>query len=244
MQEQTPRTPPTPPTTPTPPAPGAPVAVVGSDGVVSIAGANPADLYAALRAQRRVLLEQLERLEGQRRDLVSGLNSEERPLTGVARQGIEQRIVAVDQRIEEVGQQIAASEREIGRVAGIPGAVVETPPPRNDGPEATEAMAIIGSMLTIFVFFPLTLAYARRIWRRSAKVVSALPGEIAERFTRLEQSMESVAIEVERISEGQRFVTKILAEGRGGASALGAGAAQPVEVKAPQPEPVYRGGRA
>jgi hypothetical protein len=30
---------------------------------------------------------------------------------------------------------------------------------------------------------------------------------------RLEQGVEAIAIEVERISEGQRFVTKLLSEG-------------------------------
>jgi hypothetical protein len=74
--------------------------------------------------------------------------------------------------------------------------------------------------------------------------VAAIPGDIAERFTRLEQAVESVAIEVERISEGQRFVTRLMTDGRAGdaQAALGAGAAQPVEVKAPQPAPAYRGG--
>ena len=32
------------------------------------------------------------------------------------------------------------------------------------------------------------------------------------RFDRLEQAVDAIAIEVERVSEGQRFVTKILAE--------------------------------
>jgi 3-hydroxymyristoyl/3-hydroxydecanoyl-(acyl carrier protein) dehydratase len=32
------------------------------------------------------------------------------------------------------------------------------------------------------------------------------------RFERLEQAVESIAIEVERVSEGQRFVTKLLSE--------------------------------
>ena len=31
-------------------------------------------------------------------------------------------------------------------------------------------------------------------------------------MTRLEQAVESIALEVERISEGQRFTTKLLAE--------------------------------
>jgi hypothetical protein len=33
-----------------------------------------------------------------------------------------------------------------------------------------------------------------------------------DRIARLEQTVESIAIEVERISEGQRFVTKLLSE--------------------------------
>jgi hypothetical protein len=34
-----------------------------------------------------------------------------------------------------------------------------------------------------------------------------------ERMGRLEQAIDSIAVEVERIGEGQRFVTKLLAEG-------------------------------
>jgi cell division septum initiation protein DivIVA len=205
------------------------VVVVGANGALSVAGAKPADLYQALQAQRKVLREQLSQLEDQRQELVSTL--EEQPQMGaVARKGVEQRLTSVDDRIQEVNQQIAGSEREIARVAGIPGAAVEPPrPPEPDeGPE--EAVAIIGTTFTLLVLFPLALAHARRIWRRSAKVVAALPGEMAERFTRLEQTVDSVAIEVERISEGQRFVTKLLAEGRTGlearqAAALGGAAA-------------------
>ena len=33
-----------------------------------------------------------------------------------------------------------------------------------------------------------------------------------ERLARLEQAVESIAIEIERVSEGQRFVTKLLSE--------------------------------
>lgn len=37
-------------------------------------------------------------------------------------------------------------------------------------------------------------------------------GEVPDRLTNLEQSIDAVAIEVERIGEGQRFMTRILAE--------------------------------
>jgi hypothetical protein len=43
----------------------------------------------------------------------------------------------------------------------------------------------------------------------------ALPGADSERLQRVEQGIEAMAIEVERISEGQRFVTKLISESRG-----------------------------
>jgi len=46
--------------------------------------------------------------------------------------------------------------------------------------------------------------------------VSALPHDIVQRFTQIDQAVESIAVEVERIGEGQRFITRVLSEqGRG-----------------------------
>ena len=54
--------------------------------------------------------------------------------------------------------------------------------------------------------------------------VNARLGEIADRLAKLDNAVDSMAVEVERISEGQRFVTKLLAE-RGTAAALPDGVA-------------------
>lgn len=61
------------------------------------------------------------------------------------------------------------------------------------------------------VLLPMSIAFSRRIWRRSGKVEVVLPPEMSERMTQLERGVESIAIEVERIGEGQRFVTQVLA---------------------------------
>lgn len=68
---------------------------------------------------------------------------------------------------------------------------------------------IFGTMAC--VLFPLARAWARRIEGRG-KGPSPLPPEVGERLERIERAVESVAIEVERISEGQRFVTRVLAD--------------------------------
>ena len=58
---------------------------------------------------------------------------------------------------------------------------------------------------------PLARAYARRIERDAGRQPS-MPPDVTARLERMEQALDSIAIEVERISEGQRFTTKLLAE--------------------------------
>ena len=61
------------------------------------------------------------------------------------------------------------------------------------------------------VFFPLVRAFARRIEGRGP-APAPIPADVSARLERIERAVETVAIEVERISEGQRFVTKVLAD--------------------------------
>lgn len=61
------------------------------------------------------------------------------------------------------------------------------------------------------VLFPIVRAWSRRIDGRGASHVQ-IPADVTERLERIERAVESIALEVERISEGQRFVTKVLAE--------------------------------
>ena len=66
--------------------------------------------------------------------------------------------------------------------------------------------------LTI-VGLPIARAFARRIDRQST--AAALPPETAARLERMEQAIDTIALEIERISEGQRFTTRLLSD-RGG----------------------------
>lgn len=61
------------------------------------------------------------------------------------------------------------------------------------------------------IFFPLVRAWSRRIESRGHPKADLPPG-VSERLERIERAVESIAIEVERISEGQRFVTRVLAD--------------------------------
>lgn len=66
-------------------------------------------------------------------------------------------------------------------------------------------------IMTISIGIPLVIALARR-WDREAKLAPKLSTEIATRLERIEQAVDAMALEVERISEGQRFTTRLLSE--------------------------------
>jgi hypothetical protein len=82
-----------------------------------------------------------------------------------------------------------------------------------------EILVPFGAFATAIIFglgIPLVRAYSRKMDAESKN--PRIPMEVTERLERIEQSLEAVAIEVERISEGQRFTTKLLSEGRGSAA--------------------------
>ncbi len=62
----------------------------------------------------------------------------------------------------------------------------------------------------VIVAFPLARAKARSLDRGAAQL--KVPLELSQRLERIEQAIDSIAVEVERISEGQRFTTKLLSE--------------------------------
>jgi hypothetical protein len=57
---------------------------------------------------------------------------------------------------------------------------------------------------------PLIRALTKR-WERDS-ALPKVPQDVSDRLLRMEQAIDSIAVEVERIAEGQRFTTKILAE--------------------------------
>ena len=85
---------------------------------------------------------------------------------------------------------------------------------RKDIPRGVvDIVVAIGTMIVLVVIGgPLARAYARRIDRRTAATPAALPPEVTQRLAAIERAVDSVAVEVERISEGQRFTTKLLSD--------------------------------
>ena len=130
------------------------------------------------------------------------------------------------QRIREEAQRIRDEARREIRLRIPPPPTppgqepqILVPPPWQHEPSIPPGALDIVLVLTagtaaVLILRPLMRAFANRFERRGPPP-AALPPEVTAHMQRLEQAIEAVAIEVERISEGQRFTTKLLAERAG-----------------------------
>jgi hypothetical protein len=75
-----------------------------------------------------------------------------------------------------------------------------------------EMMFFIAFLASLGAFTKIVLTIVNRRRDRVGNDLTPRLDEIAQRLSRLEQAADATALEVERISEGQRFTTKILAE--------------------------------
>jgi hypothetical protein len=199
-------------------------------------GGSPRAVYEALRAKREVLGDQMSRLLNRRNNVAERLNS---PNVGPAEKAaLEEHIQELNGRIVDMEKQLHAADAEVAAAAGVPGAAVPESRDAGNRTGPPEEMLIIGSVFTGIALVIVAIAYARRLWRGTTTVVAQIPAAFEARFGRLEHAIDAVAIEIERVSEGQRFLTKVLADPT--PRALGAGPAQPIEVRAGVAEPVRR----
>lgn len=166
-------------------------------------------MLEAQRAYRSELRNQQSRLNSQRRDVVRDMD---RANSSAEREGLQGRLKELDARIADLDKQLAVADQQVAQAAAVPGAV---PPPRppvqRNGPP--EEVFILGMVFTVFVMMPLAVGFARRLWKKSATAMMEIPAELSQRLTRLEHAVDAVAVELERVGEGQRFVTKVLGEG-------------------------------
>jgi hypothetical protein len=80
------------------------------------------------------------------------------------------------------------------------------------GPEIIVPLGAFVCAIFLAIGVPLARAYSRRMDADSRN--PRLPTEVTDRLERMERAIDSIAVEVERITEGQRFTTKLLSEGR------------------------------
>lgn len=166
----------------------------------------------ALRARGRELSNQLRSAQGRRDDLAKQLRSAQ---DGVSSTGIEQRLQVLDARLAQIENDIAANGRQLAAAppAMLQQSTSDAPAGNNGRPFSSGQLTAISIVMTLAVFMPIAMATARAILKRST-VQKPSPQilESSARIERMEQAIDAIAVEIERISEGQRFVTQTLAK--------------------------------
>ena len=223
---------------PQPSAPPAPV-VAGDANVVStrVLGAAPMSKsdVAALQARRELLSDQLVSANGRRREL----SRQARTATGADKAGLEQRISVLDVRLARLETEIDETGKLLASAPAAYTASQNSTFSLDSARQLDHNIVPIVSVVSVFVLFPLALAYARILWRRGSIAPAAgMDRATGERLERMEQAMDAIAIEIERVSEGQRFVTRLLGEQRAGVP-IGAGSplADPLQAREGERQP-------
>jgi len=98
-----------------------------------------------------------------------------------------------------------------------------TPPPafpQDDIPPQVMSLIYMSMVFTgvILLGFPLVRAIARRFDRKTEAIRSGAP-DVSPQLNQLQDSVDAMAVELERISEAQRFTAKLLSERAGAARA-------------------------
>jgi hypothetical protein len=197
-----------------PPSPGGQAPLTVTPAMLS-----PQDM-AALQVRGAELSRQLNSVTGRRQSLQGEL----RRATGADRAGLEQRLGVLDTRIARLEGDIDENGRQLASLPAARQSALGQAPPIGRVARmnrlADNAVPIM-IVFTIFVLSPLAVSISRLFWRRASVPKYAAPSaESSQRLERMEQAIDSIAIEIERVSEGQRFVTRILSEPRS-AGALG-----------------------
>ena len=227
----------TPPQVPSSPAPQVPT----PPALPMPAMPGPVTDLAGLQTQLVELQVQLSGLKAQWNGLRTQLDDMLR--NNPARPGVQQQWANVGVQIAEVEGKVAVLQARIAQAKGLPVGTTVPPaaPPRPVF--SPDWMVPISALLLAAFVFPMSIGWARRISRGKPQPAS-LPHDQASRLERLEHAIDTIAIEVERISEGQRFVTKILAErpaqnaAAGSNGAPASAAAPPLALGAGPMEPI------
>lgn len=183
--------------------------------------------FLALRIRHTNLSDQMSNVMSRRKSLLEQLKSAD-PGT---RQGLIEQIRVLDGPVVELEQELQVMGQALRYVRPELLTATTGPSAQDVLQKVTNDLVPIIAILSVFVFAPFAIAVSRFIWRRATpapKPIAVADTQVQNRLDQLQQAVDTIAIEVERISEGQRFVTKLISEQE--RPALGAGAAQPVRA--------------
>lgn len=169
----------------------------------TIIGPATSARVAELVARRAEITERIDEIQLRRHELTARIDGRS---TGPDVARMTKELQSLNSEVGPLRLELAGIDRALASSNTV--AVTEVPTQPFPARMVT-TLATIGVMFVVLL--PMSIAMAVRIWRRPAsRSTSQLSPAVEDRLTRLEQGVDAIAIEMERVSEGQRYVTKLL----------------------------------
>jgi hypothetical protein len=170
-----------------------------------------------LRARRDALSSQLGSVQNRRDEVAEALRDDD--TQSAERPGLEQRLQVLDKRLIQIESEIAVNSEQLANAPARQGAesrVAATVAGRG-GAEGFLSRANPNAVVffSFMLLMPVVLRLARRFLapaRGPSRQEAAELAALKERMEKMDGAIDAVALEVERIGEGQRFLTQAMSE--------------------------------
>jgi hypothetical protein len=162
---------------------------------------------SAIRERRSDISRQLTSTMGRREDLIGELKD----APADAAPGLLAQIRVLDERIIRIEQDMEGAGQMLRTGLTVDNGTMLVPPREFGGSDDAERVAAMGAMVLVPVLLVYMVARFRRRRRRGTATQTSSIDQDA-RMERLEQAVDAIALEIERVGESQRYQTKVLAE--------------------------------
>lgn len=195
--------------------------ILGAEPVIAQQAETPAPTPTALiplLGHRTQLRMDLQHMQVQRRELTQEL---EQNMSAARRELVARDLAEVNQQIEATTNAITLIDRQLsGQFAAqpVPPPVehitthVDVPPVEVPVFVGVQQMMpwIAGGGALLALMMMATLVWVRRVTRATLRELTTLRAQSGTQLTALSEGVEAIALEVERIGEGQRYLSKMI----------------------------------
>jgi hypothetical protein len=174
----------------------------------SQANRSPDELaFLKLKSRQDVLREQVRQLTDKRDELAGNMNERQ----GIDLEGAQSRLKALDTQLQQAEADLNTVTKEMATAAPAELSYdTRTVYLGHDTGDVVGA-GFAGASIVFALFIPLIYrTFRRRRWVPAG--TTQTPAIANDRVERMEMAIDSIAVEMERVSENQRFMTRLMTE--------------------------------
>lgn len=172
------------------------------------ANRSPDELaYLKLKSRQDVLNNQVRELTEKRDELAGNMSDR----SGVDLEGAQNRLKALDAQLQQAEADLGAVTKEMANAAPAELSFETRTVYRGFDDGDMVGAGFGGAAIMFALFIPLIYrTFRRRRWVPAG--TTSKPEIGSERIERMEMAIDSIAVEMERVSENQRFMTRLMTE--------------------------------